>query len=85
MTQLSALETMPFGAHFGRAPRLRMSRVVVSVPDGVGEREITSQETTWDAYGFGYRKKKARETIDQGSSYQKDWVKKRIALTTFTD
>ena len=51
--QLSAFDMIPRGAHLGRDPFFRMSRVVTSVPDGVKVREITSQEATCDAYGFG--------------------------------
>jgi hypothetical protein len=51
--QLSVREIIPRGAHFGKAPRLRMSRVVRSVPVGEIVREITSQERTCDAYGLG--------------------------------
>lgn len=58
---------MPLGAHLGKAPRLRIRRVVSSDPVDENSREMTSQESTWDAYGFGYRKKNARDTIDQGS------------------
>jgi len=53
--------------------------VVRSVPDEVMLREMTSHERTWDAYGLGYRMKNARETIDQGSSYNRDCVKNLIA------
>lgn len=58
---------MPLGAHFGSDPLFRMSRVVTSVPDGVTVREMTSHDATCEAYGFGYRKKYASETMDQGS------------------
>jgi hypothetical protein len=67
MTQVSALDMIPFGAHLGKAPRFRMSRVVSNEPDSVCARDTTSQETTCAAYGLGYRKKKASDTIDQGS------------------
>ena len=53
MIQLSALDMIPRGAHFGREPFFRMSRVVTSVPEGVTVREMTSQEATCEAYGFG--------------------------------
>jgi hypothetical protein len=53
MTHDSALDTIPCGAHRGRAPRLSMRRVVKSDPEGVCVREMTSQEMTCAAYGFG--------------------------------
>jgi len=36
---------------------------------------MTSQERTWAAYGFGYRRKNAKETIDHESSYKNDCEK----------
>jgi hypothetical protein len=63
----SALEIIPLGAHLGKAPRLRMRRVVTRLPEGVVALEITSQETTWDAYGLGYLRKYAKDTMDHGS------------------
>lgn len=65
--QDSALDIMPFGAHLGSEPVLRMRRVVRRVPAGVTSREMTSQERMCDAKGFGYLKRYARETMDQGS------------------
>lgn len=44
MTQLSALDIMPRGAHFGRIPRLSISRDVRKLPSAVMLREITSHE-----------------------------------------
>ena len=41
--------------------------MVSNVPAEVGVLDITSQETTCDAYGFGYLRKKASVTMDQGS------------------
>lgn len=41
--------------------------MVINDPEGLKLRDITSHEATCDAYGFGYRKKNARETMDQGS------------------
>lgn len=54
-TQESARDIMPFGAHLGKEPVLRMIRVVRRVPAGVMSREITSQERMCDANGLGYR------------------------------
>lgn len=70
MIQLSALGMIPRGAHFGKDPFLRMRRVVTSVPEGLNVREMTSHDATCDAYGFGYRKKNARETMDHGSLHE---------------
>src|SRR5882724_4713916 len=67
MTQLSALDIMPRGAHLGRMPRFRMRRDVRRVPSAVGVRAITSHDRICDAWGFGYRRKYARATVDQGS------------------
>jgi len=53
MTHVSALVMIPCGAHLGKAPRFRISRVVSNEPDSVWVRDTTSQETTWAAYGFG--------------------------------
>lgn len=66
-THDSAREIMPFGAHLGREPVLRIRRVVRSEPCGVTSREMTSHERICDAYGLGYRRRYARETMDQGS------------------
>jgi len=44
---------MPFGAHLGNVAVFRMRRVVKREPEAVNSREITSQEMTCDAYGFG--------------------------------
>jgi hypothetical protein len=49
MTQLSAREIIPFGNHFGNAPLLSISLVVIREPEGVHVREMTSQEMTWEA------------------------------------
>lgn len=42
----------------------------MSVPVGLNVREITSQEATCEAYGFGYRKKNARDTMDHWSLHE---------------
>jgi hypothetical protein len=47
-----------------------MRRVVTRLPDGVTSRESTSQDIMCDAYGLGYRRKYARETIDQESLHE---------------
>lgn len=47
---------------------------MTSVPEGVKSLEITSQDVTWAAYGLGYRRKKARETMDQGSLNSSQWL-----------
>lgn len=57
MTQLSARDMIPLGAHLGRDPLLRMRRVVNKEPDGLKVREMTSQEMIWEERGFGYRRR----------------------------
>ena len=49
----SALVMIPRGAHLGKAPLFKMSRVVSNEPDSVWVRDTTSQDITWAAYGFG--------------------------------
>src|SRR6266446_10817043 len=51
--QIPDREMMPFGAHLGNVPVLRMRRVVKREPEGENSREITSHEMTCEAKGFG--------------------------------
>ena len=66
-THDSPREIMPFGAHRGNEPVLRMRRVVSNEPCGVTSREMTSHERICDACGLGYRRRYARDTMNQGS------------------
>ena len=71
MTQDSARVMIPFGAQRGREPRFRMRRVVRRLPAGETVREMTSHERMWDAYGLGYRRKYASETMGHESLHHR--------------
>lgn len=51
--------------NLGSRPCLRIRRVVCSFPSVSTYRSIVSAASTCEAYGLGYRLKKARETVEK--------------------